>query len=153
MTTDKRHHAELRRLVADNKTSADVTSRIADLNQRITDADRRLPELERAVADLEAETISQAEAQAAFTDFDGLWESLIPREQARLLQLLLTSVDYDGDDGTVSVAFRPTSIRSLINRRLKDPLHVPPRLDVVGVVLFVFSIIAYPIVGVHHGLH
>ncbi|MEM6855416.1 MAG: recombinase family protein [Planctomycetota bacterium] len=116
----KRHHTELRQLVADDKTLGDVTSRIADLNQRITEADRRLPELERAIADLEAETVSPAEARAAFTDFDGLWESLIPREQARLLKLLLTTVEYDGDAGTVAVTFRPTSIRTLINRRLEE---------------------------------
>jgi site-specific DNA recombinase len=116
----KRHHTELRQLVAEGKTSADATSRIADLNQRITEADRRLPELGRAIAQLEAETVSPAEAQAAFTDFDGLWESLIPREQARLLKLLLATVDYDGDAGTVAVTFRPTSIRTLINRRLEE---------------------------------
>ena len=116
----KRHHTELRQLVADDKTSGDVTSRIADLNQRITEADRRLPELERAIADLEAETVSLSEAQTAFADFDGLWESLIPREQARLLKLLLNTVEYDGEAGTVAVTFRPTSIRTLINRRLEE---------------------------------
>lgn len=116
----KRHHAELRQLVAEGKTSPDATSRIADLNQRITEAERRLSELARAITDLEADTVSPAEAQATFADFEGLWESLIPREQDRLLKLLLTSVDYDGDAGTVSVTFRPTSIRSLINRRLEE---------------------------------
>ena len=116
----KRHHTELRKLVAEGQTSPDVTTRIADLNQRITEADRRLPELENAIADLEAETVSQDEAHSAFADFDGLWESMIPREQARLLKLLLTTVEYDGDAGTVSVTFRPTSVRALINRRLED---------------------------------
>ncbi len=87
----KRHHTELRKLIAEDQSSPDVTSRIADLNQRIAEADRRLPELNTAIADLEAETVSQTEAHAAFADFDGLWESLIPREQARLLKLLLTT--------------------------------------------------------------
>ncbi len=116
----KRHHTELRQLVANVQTSSDVTGRIADLNQRISDGDRRMAELKHAIRDLEAETVSPAEAQTAFADFDGLWESLIPREQARLLKLLLTSVEYDGDAGTVAVTFRPTSIRTLINRRLEE---------------------------------
>ncbi|MEO0474364.1 MAG: recombinase family protein [Planctomycetota bacterium] len=116
----KRHHAELRRLLADGRTSPDVTSRVAELNQQITEADRQLPDLERAIANLEAETVSPPEAQVAFADFDGLWESLIPREQARLLKLLLTEVEYDGEAGTVSVTFRPTSVRTLINRRLEE---------------------------------
>src|SRR5690606_41449874 len=61
---------------------------------------------------------SDLDAQAAFADFDHLWKNLSPREQARLLKLLISSVDYDGQAGTISVTFRPTSIRSLINRRL-----------------------------------
>jgi hypothetical protein len=45
---------------------------------------------------------------------------LTPQEQARLLKLLLSKVEYDGDAGTVSVTFRPSSIRSLINRKLEN---------------------------------
>ncbi len=116
----KRHHMELRKLIAEGKTLPDVTNRIADLHQLTAEADRRLPELEAAIADLESEAVTQAEAQAVFADFDNLWEGLIPREQARLLKLLLSSVDYDGAAGTVSVTFRPTSIRSLINRKLEE---------------------------------
>ncbi len=113
----KRHHAELRRLIAEGNTSVEAMSQIADLNQQTAEADRRLPDLELAIAELEAESVTPAEAQAAFSDFDALWGSLIPREQARLLKLLLTVVEYDGDAGTVSVTFRTTSIRSLITQR------------------------------------
>ena len=63
---------------------------------------------------MQQQTISQAEAREAFAHFDGLWESLIPRERARMPNLLLSAVEYDGQVGTVSVTFRPTSIRALI---------------------------------------
>ena len=116
----KRHHAELRKLVSGGDTSPDVTNRIADLHQRTAEAERCLPELDATVAGLEQETVTEAEADAAFADFDQLWENMIPREQARLLKLLLDSVDYDGDAGTVSVTFRPTSIRALIKRKLEE---------------------------------
>ena len=116
----KRHHEELQQLATSGKTTTDVTARIADLHERLSTADRRLPDLESRIAELEGQTVSQAEARAAFADFDSLWENLIPREQARLLKLLLSTVEYDGDAGTISVTFRPTSIRSLINRELED---------------------------------
>jgi len=116
----KRHHDELQRLATSGKITTDVTARIADLHERISDADRRLPELEARIAELVCQTVTQAEARAALVDFDSLWESLIPREQARLLNLLISTVEYDGEAGTVSVTFRPTSIRSLINRKLED---------------------------------
>jgi len=116
----KRDHEELQRLATCGKTTTDVTARIADLHERLSDADQRLPELDARIAELECQTVTQAEARAALADFDSLWESLIPREQARLLNLLISTVEYDGEAGTVSVTFRPTSIRSLINRKLED---------------------------------
>jgi site-specific DNA recombinase len=116
----KRHHTELRQLIEAGNTSTESMNRIADLNQQTAEADRRLPELEQAIAELEAESVSQAEAQKVFGDFDGLWDSLIPREQARLLKLMLTVVEYDGDAGTVAVTFRTTSIRTLITQRIEE---------------------------------
>lgn len=114
----KRHHDELQQLVISGKTTSE-TARIADLHERLSTADQRLPDLESRIAELECQTVTQAEAQAIFADFDGLWESLIPREQARLLKLLISTVEYDGKAGTISVTFRPTSIRTLINRELE----------------------------------
>ncbi|MCX6633471.1 MAG: hypothetical protein NT090_00010 [Acidobacteria bacterium] len=45
--------------------------------------------------------------------FDPVWESLAPREQARVVQLLVERVAYDGRDGQISVTFRPTGIKTL----------------------------------------
>jgi len=101
------------------ETTKDVTARIATLHERLSAADQRLPSLESRIAELDNETITESEARAAFADFDSLWENLIPREQARLLRLLISAVEYDGEAGTVSVTFRPTSIRTLINRKME----------------------------------
>jgi site-specific DNA recombinase len=116
----KRHHKELQQLATSGETTSDVTARIADLHERLSTTDQRLPDLESRISDLEGQTVTQAEAHAVFADFDSLWGSLIPREQARLLKLLISTVEYDGEAGTVSVTFRPTSIRSLINREMED---------------------------------
>ena len=115
----KRNHAELQNIVIKSQ-NCDATARIAELNEQISEADRHLPELESRIAEMQQETITQTEAQEVFTDFDSLWASLTPREQARLLKLLISKVEYDGLAGTVSVTFRPTSIRSLISRKLEN---------------------------------
>src|SRR5690606_22944651 len=74
------HHRELRRL-ATAKVATGSTARIADLHERISAAERRRPELDRRIEELERQSITPAEAEAAFADFDGLWASLSPREQ------------------------------------------------------------------------
>jgi len=116
----QRLHDELQQLVTSGRTTTDVTARIATLHERLSTADQRLPGLESRIAELENKTITESEARAAFADFDSLWENLIPREQARLLKLLISTVEYDSEAGTVSFTFRPTSIRSLIDRKMED---------------------------------
>ena len=83
-------------------------------------AERRRLELDARITELERETVSRAEAEAAFADFDTIWSNLIPREQARLLNLLVSAVDYDADKGNVSVTFRATSIRAMANHGLEE---------------------------------
>jgi len=109
----KRHQRELVRLATD---PGDSTDRIAELHDRIAEGEQRLPGINARIADLEQETISPSEAHEAFEAFDTLWGNLIPREQARLLQLLISSVEYDAEHETISVTFRPTSIRALVGK-------------------------------------
>ena len=112
-----RQHRDLRRLATKGDATSGTTARIADLNARISGAERRRPELDSRIAELEQQTITGPEAKAAFADFDGLWASLSPREQARLLGLVVSAVEYDGVAGSVSVTFHPTSIRALARQR------------------------------------
>ncbi len=53
------------------------------------------------------------EVGAACSLFDPLWETLSAREQARILHLLIERIDYDGVNGTVSITFHPTGIKTL----------------------------------------
>jgi len=118
--TIARGHKELQRLVATGKATADVTGHIADLHTRLAADEHRLPDLDARIGEMEKQIVTPEEARAVFADFDSLWQSLIPREQARLLKLLISTVEYDGDASTVSVTFRPTSIRALIDRKLEN---------------------------------
>ncbi len=46
-------------------------------------------------------------------EFDQLWETLAPREQGRVLGLLVERVEYDGQRGSVSLTFHACGIRAL----------------------------------------
>src|SRR5690606_16902834 len=113
-------HRELQTLAAGGLADTDVSQRIAELHEQITAGDKRLPEVEKRIGELDAETITQAQAEAAFSGFDPVWENLIPREQARLIRLLVSAVEYDAVKSSVSVTFRPTSIRAFLDRIKKE---------------------------------
>jgi len=88
-------------------------TQLADLNERARLGERRLVEIGEETVRLEGERIEESEVAEALRDFDPVWQMLSPREQARVLQLLIEHVDYNGTDETVSVTFRPTGIAAL----------------------------------------
>jgi len=90
-----------------------TTRRLADLQERVQSGERRLTEIREESLRLRAGLVGEDDVAKALGEFDTLWQSLSPREQARVLHLLIERVDYDGEDGTVSVTFRPTGIREL----------------------------------------
>ena len=69
---------------------------------------------------LSGELVDEREVVQALSLFDPIWESLTPREQARIVRLLVERVDYDGRQSTVSVTFRPTGIKALAQQATED---------------------------------
>jgi site-specific DNA recombinase len=103
-------HAEAGHLAA---TARPGDSRLLDAHERIRDAERRVTEIDDELATLEGKLIDKAEVAAALADFDALWDSLAPREQARVVELLVERVAYDGHAGNIAITFRPAGIKTL----------------------------------------
>lgn len=59
------------------------------------------------------EVIDEGDLGGALSLFDPVWDALFPREQARILRLLVERVGYDGAKGTLAITFRPTWIKAL----------------------------------------
>jgi site-specific DNA recombinase len=93
-----------------------ATALHVDIQERVQTAERRLSELRDERQRLQRDLIDEADAARALAAFDPVWETLSPREQARLLQLLIERVDYDGRDGTISITFHPSGIKALVDR-------------------------------------
>jgi site-specific DNA recombinase len=109
----KRHYREVKALATEAASSNGTASRLGDLNERIRTGEQRMTELrERAVA-LGREIVDEGEVADALAAFDPVWETLSPREQARVIRLLVRRVEYDGEAGTVSLVFHPEGLRSL----------------------------------------
>lgn len=101
----------------------DVTTRVsllADLQESLRFAERRLTEIDNELISLRNQMIDDTAVSQALAEFDQVWESLTPREQARVLELIVERVEYDGQHGRVSLTFHPCGLQSLV-RELNTP--------------------------------
>jgi site-specific DNA recombinase len=108
----RRHHAALE--------DAREPGHLAELHERIGEAEQRLTCIRDELASIEAETISEEDVRAALADFDVVWAALSPKEQRRIIQLLVERVEYDGQMSTVSITFHPTGIKALAGQMAGD---------------------------------
>jgi site-specific DNA recombinase len=105
--------AERRALERDLAAWRKAPTATADLHQRVAAAEERVQELAGEADRLDAGRVSDTAVAKALAEFDGVWAALTPKEQARLVGLLVESVEYDGAAGTVAVTFHPAGIRAL----------------------------------------
>ena len=108
------HNAELKMLTADMASCWDMDA-LANLHERIQRAERRTTEVREQIVALSRQMVDQREVDAALSAFDPVWESLGPREQARIIKLLVERIDYrkTSDGGLISITFRPNGIKTL----------------------------------------
>jgi site-specific DNA recombinase len=109
----RRHAAEVKRLVGSTQRASATTARLAELQELTTVAEQRLAEVHAQQAALDREQIDEADLATALAAFDPIWDSLTPKEQARVVHLLVERVAYDGTQETVAVTFRPGGIKVL----------------------------------------
>jgi len=88
-------------------------SRLADLQDRLRNGERRLTEIREEIAAHERGRLTEHDVEMALAAFDPVWEALTPREQTRIVQLLVERVDYDGSKGKVSITFHASGIKTL----------------------------------------
>jgi len=111
------HHAEILKLAVDGEARSATTARIADLHDHVARGETRLAELRNETAEHERERLYPEDIEAAFADFDSIWESLTPREQAQLIALLVARVEFDAAESTIEVSFHPSAIKALAERQ------------------------------------
>lgn len=104
------HNSELRKLAGKD---GPPTDRLADLQDHIRITEHRSTEVREQIVSLSRELVDARAVSEACSLFDPLWETLSTREQARILHLLIESVNYDGPNGKVAITFHPTGIKTL----------------------------------------
>jgi site-specific DNA recombinase len=109
----RRIHAEIAKVATDAATNAHAATRLAELHERLREAEQRLTELRGQVERARRGIVTKAEVDSALEAFTPLWDALSPREQARVLRLLIQRVDYDGANGKIAVTFHANGLRTL----------------------------------------
>jgi site-specific DNA recombinase len=108
-----RYHAELRKLTTDGPVRGVKAGRIADLHGLITQAETRLADVRVQIQKQDDERVEEHDVLAAFADFDGMWNTLSPREQAQILTLLVERVEFDATTSEIVISFHPSAIKTL----------------------------------------
>jgi site-specific DNA recombinase len=105
-------HAKLQTMAA-NSNIVGHLSALTDIRSRIETAYFRSHQIGQDLAALEANSIDPTQIQQVLASFDTLWESLPPREQVRLVHLLVERVNFDGLGENVAITFHPTGLKTL----------------------------------------
>ncbi|MCS7466435.1 zinc ribbon domain-containing protein [Stieleria sp. ICT_E10.1] len=90
---------------------------LADLQDRILEGEKRLTTIRIESDQLARSKVDPDSATETLAHFDDLWQSLVPREQTELIQMLIQTIEYDGEAGKISIAFHPSGI-GVIEQRL-----------------------------------
>jgi len=109
----ERDSGALRKLAGQIANGGPVTERMADIQDRIRATEQRATQVKEELIALRGKLVDEDEAARTLALFDPIWDTLAPREQARIIRLLIEQVSYDGEKGTVSVSFHPSGIKAL----------------------------------------
>jgi site-specific DNA recombinase len=118
-----RWHAELRRLSGElgrGDAAGGAIGRLADLQKRVAQAERRIEKVREQVRAIRDEALDPGEVATALAQFTPVWDALAPREQARLVGLLVQQVMYDGSRGKLQITFHPAGIKTLVDELADD---------------------------------
>ncbi len=108
-----RCQGDIQRLATSEQTTDTTALHAAELHDQLARCSRRLIELDKEIGEHRRDMIEKDDVAAAFADFDNLWSALSPREQVRLINLLVSQVEFDADESSLAVSFHPSGINAL----------------------------------------
>ncbi|MDK2848276.1 MAG: site-specific recombinase [Desulfuromonadales bacterium] len=96
-----------------------ATDQLADLQEHIRVMEQRMVVVRQDIINLQREAIDENDLTHALMLFKPVWEMLPPRDQSRIIKLLIERIGYDGRDGKVTITFRSLGLRMLCNDQEK----------------------------------
>jgi len=97
-----------------------LADRLADIQDRMQAVERRQTDIREQIIAMQGSLVDEADLKKALSLFDPVWEHLFPREQVRILRLLIERIDYHGGEGTLEITFRDVGIKTLREELAED---------------------------------
>jgi site-specific DNA recombinase len=116
-----RGQSEVRKLLVEVGSGTSVNgsvTRLAELQARLVQIEQRLARLRGQMESWQQECLDEAAATEALSALVPAWEAMSPAEQARVLRLLVSRVDYDSQQGKASIIFQPLGLKTLAGEML-----------------------------------
>ena len=98
---------------ASGDASQALLDALAKPQERLGALDGRLREIREQQAQLDSVQVDEEDLGRTLEQFDPIWDVLLTPEKERVLGLLIERIDYHGEDGTLSIAFRLPGIATL----------------------------------------
>jgi site-specific DNA recombinase len=90
-----------------------LVQRLGEIDEALAKAAQRAEELRQQLVLIETSVVDEGDLRGALAGFDEIWAELFPREQARILSLLVDTVTFNGTQNEVAITFRPGGIKVL----------------------------------------
>ena len=100
-----------------------VLEQLTTLQQQSKQAEERLAKVQSQRQALGQSHLNSEDVRLALAQFDHVWSALTPREQNRLVGLLIERVEYDGGAGTIAIQFHAHGIQTLAHETTKARLQ------------------------------
>jgi len=99
--------ADIHKLATNSVAGPEQAPRLASAQERQRKATERLYAIRDEIRDCERVAPDEEVVRQALRDFDPVWNAIAPREQQRVLNILVQRVDYNGESGNVEITFEP----------------------------------------------
>jgi len=110
----------LRALAGGEACGTAISGRMAELETNAATLATRLAEVDRECEALDQSILDPNDLTKALGLFDPIWDVLFPAEQARIIELLIREIEYNGKSMSLAVTFHPVGIKALAGEVAKE---------------------------------
>ncbi|MCS7465158.1 hypothetical protein NZK35_00550 [Stieleria sp. ICT_E10.1] len=93
--------------------SLDRHHMLTALHQEVAGIIESLEIVDGEIKRLAAEQIDERDVNAAFADFGNVWNELNTREKSAVLTLLISRIEFDADESSLSISMHPAGIKTI----------------------------------------